>query len=79
MKNSMWIVGVLIITFFQLSCSKSKGPNPEDTALIRGTDRGTFIGSTDDLAQKVEMNFLQLVQRSQVLMVRMVSTHKILF
>ena len=32
------------------SCSKKNGLSPDDTALIKGTDRGTFIGSPDDLA-----------------------------
>ena len=40
MKNSMWMVGLLVVAFFQASCSKSKGPSPEDTSLIKGTDRG---------------------------------------
>ena len=50
MKNSMWMVGLLVVAFFQASCSKSTGPSPEDTSLIKGTDRGTFIGSPDDFA-----------------------------
>jgi peptidoglycan-associated lipoprotein len=50
MKNSMWMVGVLVVAFFQASCSKSKGPSPDDTSLIKGTDRGTFIGSPEDFA-----------------------------
>ena len=48
MKNSMWMVGVLVVVSFLTSCSKSKGPSPEDTSLIKGTDRGTFIGSAED-------------------------------
>ncbi len=50
MNNSMLMVGVLVVTFFQISCSNSKGPSPEDTSLIKGTDRGTFIGSAEDFA-----------------------------
>ena len=49
MKNSVWILGLSILTVFQFGCSNSKGPNPEDTSLIKGTDRGNFIGSEDDL------------------------------
>lgn len=49
MKNSIWLVGVSVV-FILASCSKSKGPSPEDTSLIKGTDRGTFIGSAEDLA-----------------------------
>ena len=36
------------------SCSKKSGLSPEDTALIKGTNRGTFIGSADDLATNAE-------------------------
>ena len=50
MKNSVWILGLSFLTVFQFGCSNSKGPNPEDTSLIKGTDRGNFIGSEDDLA-----------------------------
>ena len=50
MNNSMLMVGVLVVAFFQTSCSNSKGPSPEDTSLIKGTDRGTFIGSAEDFA-----------------------------
>jgi peptidoglycan-associated lipoprotein len=50
MKNSKWMVGVLVVLSFLTSCSKSKGPSPEDTSLIKGTDRGTFIGSAEDFA-----------------------------
>ena len=30
---------------------EENGLSPEDTALIKGTDRGTFIGSPDELGQ----------------------------
>jgi peptidoglycan-associated lipoprotein len=50
MKNSMWMVVAFALATQFTSCSKNKGPSPEDTALIKGTDRGTFIGSPDDLA-----------------------------
>jgi peptidoglycan-associated lipoprotein len=52
MKNSKWMVGVLVVLSFLTSCSKSKGPSPEDTSLIKGTDRGTFIGSAEDFAER---------------------------
>ena len=50
MKNSMWMVVAFALATQFTSCSKNKGPSPEDTTLIKGTDRGTFIGSPDDLA-----------------------------
>jgi peptidoglycan-associated lipoprotein len=50
MKKSMWMAVACALATLFTSCSKTKGPSPEDTALIKGTDRGTFIGSPDDLA-----------------------------
>lgn len=50
MKKSLWMAGSLAVAALFSSCSKNKGLAPEDTALIKGTDRGTFIGSPDDLA-----------------------------
>jgi peptidoglycan-associated lipoprotein len=50
MKKSLWMAGALAVAALFSSCSKNKGLAPEDTALIKGTDRGTFIGSPDDLA-----------------------------
>lgn len=45
MKKWLWTVSAIALAIFNLGCSKSKGPSPEDTALIKGTDRGTFVGS----------------------------------
>ena len=42
---------ILLSSVFISSCSKKNGLSPEDTALIKGTDRGTFIGSLDELNQ----------------------------
>ena len=50
MKKSLWMAGAFAFAALFSSCSKNKGLTPEDTALIKGTDRGTFIGSADDLA-----------------------------
>ena len=50
MKKSVCVVIAFALATLISSCSKNKGPSPEDTALIKGTDRGTFIGSPDDLA-----------------------------
>ena len=33
------------------ACQKKTGLSPEDTALIKGTDRGSFVGSPDEFAQ----------------------------
>lgn len=48
MKNSMWMVVSIAFAVCFAGCSKSKGPSPEDTALIKGTDRGSFVGSLDN-------------------------------
>ena len=45
MKRWLWTVSAIALAIFNSGCSKSKGPSPEDTALIKGTDRGTFVGS----------------------------------
>ena len=50
MEKSMWMAVACALATLFTSCSKNKGLAPEDTALIKGTDRGTFIGSADDLA-----------------------------
>ena len=48
MKNFLWTVSTIALAVFYSGCSKSKGPSPEDTALIKGTDRGTFVGSMEE-------------------------------
>ena len=48
MKNWLWTVSAIALAIFYSGCSKSKGPSPEDTALIKGTDRGTFVGSMEE-------------------------------
>lgn len=49
MKNKLWMTTSLLSVVLISSCSKKNGLSPEDTALIKGTDRGSFIGSPDDL------------------------------
>ena len=49
MKNKLWMATTLLSLILSTSCSKKSGLSPEDTALIKGTDRGTFIGSPDEL------------------------------
>jgi len=48
MKNKLWMTISLLSVVLISSCSKKNGLSPEDTALIKGTDRGSFIGSPDD-------------------------------
>ncbi len=50
MNKPLWMALSLAFAAFFTSCSKDKGLSPEDTALIKGTDRGTFVGSAEDLA-----------------------------
>ncbi len=54
MKNKLWMATTLLSVVLISSCSKKSGLSPEDTALIKGTNRGTFIGSADDLATNAE-------------------------
>ena len=39
---------MIVFAVIQLGCSKKNGLSPDDTALIKGTDRGTFVGSAED-------------------------------
>ena len=48
MKSKLWMATSLVVLTLVSSCSKKNGLSPEDTALIKGTDRGTFMGSPDD-------------------------------
>ena len=50
MKIKLWMATTLLATELITSCSKKSGLSPDDTALIKGTDRGTFTGSSNDLA-----------------------------
>ena len=50
MKIKLWMATTLLSTVLITSCSKKSGLSPEDTALIKGTDRGTFTGDSNDLA-----------------------------
>ena len=48
MKNKLWMATTLVVLIFISSCSNKNSLSPEDTALIKGTDRGTFTGSPED-------------------------------
>lgn len=48
MKIKLWMATTLVSLIMFSACSKKNGLSPEDTALIKGTDRGTFLGSPDD-------------------------------
>ena len=50
MNNILWMATTLLSIALISSCSKKNVLSPDDTALIKGTDRGTFIGSPEDLA-----------------------------
>ena len=46
MKNWMWMTLIAVMALYFAGCTKSKGPSPEDTALFKGTERGTFVGDS---------------------------------
>lgn len=48
MKNWLWKTSLIVLAVIYSGCSKNAGPSPEDTALIKGTDRGSFVGSVED-------------------------------
>jgi peptidoglycan-associated lipoprotein len=43
MNNILWYAVVAVLSIGVSSCSKSKSLSPEDTALIKGSDRGNFV------------------------------------
>ena len=47
MKKKMWMATIVVFLTLFSACSKKTGLSPEDTALIKGTDRGSFVGSPD--------------------------------
>jgi peptidoglycan-associated lipoprotein len=50
MKNKLWMATTLVSLVMFSACSNKSNLSPEDTALIKGTDRGSFLGSPEDLA-----------------------------
>ena len=46
MKVKVWLTIVAVVGVWMSGCSKSKSLTPEDTALIKGTDRGNFVSVT---------------------------------
>jgi len=46
MKNKVWYAVIAILSIGISSCSKTKSLSPEDTALIKGSDRGNFVTIT---------------------------------
>ena len=61
MKNKLWMATTLVVLIFISSCSNKNSLSPEDTALIKGTDRGTFTGSPEDYMNSTESEELSPV------------------
>lgn len=61
MKNKLWMATILVALIFISSCSNKNSLSPEDTALIKGTDRGTFTGSPEDYMNSTESEELSPV------------------
>ena len=61
MKNKLWMATTLVALIFISSCSNKNSLSPEDTALIKGTDRGTFTGSPEDYMNSTESEELSPV------------------
>ena len=61
MKNKLWMATTLVVLIFISSCSNKNSLSPEDTALIKGTDRGTFTGSPEDYMNPTESEELSPV------------------
>jgi peptidoglycan-associated lipoprotein len=43
MKTNVWLLCVAIMSAGMIGCAKKQALSPEDTALLKGSDRGTFI------------------------------------
>ena len=56
MREKLWMATIVVFLAVLSACSKKNGLSPEDTALIKGTDRGTFIGSPDDLNNENDLS-----------------------
>ena len=61
MKNKLWMATTLVVLIFISSCSNKNSLSPEDTALIKGTDRGTFTGTPEDYMNPTESEELSPV------------------
>jgi peptidoglycan-associated lipoprotein len=51
MNNKVWLLSMAILSSVFIGCSKKQALSPEDTALLKGGDRGTFVAgvnSSDD-------------------------------
>ena len=48
MKIKVWISFMVVFSILSLGCTKSNMLSPEDTALIKGTQRGSFVGLEED-------------------------------
>jgi peptidoglycan-associated lipoprotein len=59
MKTNVWMLCVAIMSAGMIGCAKKQALSPEDTALLKGGDRGTFItggaenGENDELLSPV--------------------------
>jgi peptidoglycan-associated lipoprotein len=59
MKTNVWLLCVAIMSAGMIGCAKKQALSPEDTALLKGGDRGTFItggaenGENDELLSPV--------------------------
>ena len=59
MKNWLWTISAIAIAVIFSGCSKSKGPSPEDTALIRGTDREIMLEPCKVMRLQAKTNSLR--------------------
>ena len=64
MKVKVWLTIVAVVGVWMSGCSKSKSLSPEDTALIKGTDRGNFVSVTGVSQVIKKTNFHRSVIKS---------------
>ena len=55
MNTKVWVVCMAILSAGFIGCSKKQALSPEDTALLKGGNRGTFVNGGADGEQGEEL------------------------
>lgn len=55
MNKNVWLIGVAILSAGFIGCSKKQALSPEDTALLKGGNRGNFVTSGADTGENEEL------------------------
>ena len=55
MNKNVWLIGVAILSAGFIGCSKKQALSPEDTALLKGGNRGNFVTGGADTGENEEL------------------------